>query len=160
MCNFHTRFASFYGQFPDFFPTVGLTVEAEQARYESEFRGDVVMGCRFQPKLSNPLEYLKVTWHWIGAASSREVYQKDNSPESLASQHPDYEGRVTFFTEELQEGWAKIKVHAPSEAFGRRLQRQVTGPFPVGCPQSDVVILSLLLAKDHSTLSDKTPVTV
>lgn len=124
MCNFHTGFAS-PGQFPYFFPTVGLTVEAEQARYESEFRGDVVMGCRFQPKLSNPLDYLKVTWHWIAATSSREVYRKDNSPESLASQHPDYQGRVTFFTEELQEGWAKIKV--------RRLQRQVTGRFPVGC---------------------------
>lgn len=156
MCNFHAGFAS-PGQFPYFFLTVGLTVEAEQARYESEFGGDVVMGCRFQPKLSNPLEYLKVTWHWITATSSREVYRKDNSPESLASQHPDYQGRVTFFTEELQEGWAKIKV--------RKLSRQVTGRFPVGCPQSDVVISSLLLAitelfwKDHSTLSDKTPVT-
>lgn len=75
------------------------------------------MGCHFQPKLSNPQESLKVTWHWIAASSSREVYRMDDNQESLDSQHPDYRGRVTFLAKELQEGWAKIKVNTASEAF-------------------------------------------
>lgn len=100
-----------------YFPAVLLTVEAERTMYKSEFGGDVVMGCRFQPKLSDPLDSLKVTWHWIAATSAREVYRMDDGVEHLASQDPDYRGRVTLLTEELNEGWAKLKVNTASEMF-------------------------------------------
>lgn len=125
-----------------------LTVEAEQTRYGAEFRGDVVMGCRFQPALSKSGEYLKVTWHWITASSSREVYWVDGGVERLASQHPDYRGRVALLREGLEEGWARIKVNAASEIFRR-------GLLPVIGPQSDVVNLFPLLGITelyHSTL--------
>ncbi|XP_068430844.1 butyrophilin subfamily 1 member A1-like [Clinocottus analis] len=88
-----------------------FTVEAEQTTYEAKFGEDVVMGCRFQPKLSNPKAVLKVTWHWISSLSSaREVYRMDDWKENLASRDPDYRGRVRLLTEELQEGRAKIQV--------------------------------------------------
>uniref|UniRef100_A0A3Q4BZR1 Ig-like domain-containing protein n=1 Tax=Mola mola TaxID=94237 RepID=A0A3Q4BZR1_MOLML len=87
-----------------------LTVETEQTMFKSEFGGDVVMGCRFQPKLSNPQDPLKVTWHWISGTSSREVYRMDDRMEVSASQDPAYRGRVTLLTEELKDGWAKLKV--------------------------------------------------
>ncbi|KAM9338166.1 uncharacterized protein ABDE67_017725 [Symphorus nematophorus] len=90
--------------------SVLFTVEAEQTMYESEFGGDVVMGCRFQPKLSNPDDHLTVTWHWISSTLLREVYRIDNGVEHLESQHPDYQGRVRLLTEELEEGWAKLQV--------------------------------------------------
>ncbi|XP_068191443.1 programmed cell death 1 ligand 1-like [Antennarius striatus] len=90
--------------------SVLLTVEAEQTTYRSEFGGDVVMSCRFQPKLLNPQDYLKVTWYWISSASAREVYRMDNGVERLASQDPNYQGRVRLFSEELKEGWVKLQV--------------------------------------------------
>uniref|UniRef100_A0A8C2XGL8 Uncharacterized protein n=2 Tax=Cyclopterus lumpus TaxID=8103 RepID=A0A8C2XGL8_CYCLU len=90
--------------------SVLFTVEAEQTTYKSTFGGDVVMGCRFQPKLSNPHADLKVTWHWIGSASVRVVYRMDNWMEHMASQDPDYRGRVRLLTDELQEGRAKIQI--------------------------------------------------
>ncbi len=83
--------------------------------YQSEFGGDVVMGCRFQPILSNPKESLKVTWHWITSNVNREVYSMYNSVEQLESQHPDYQGRVTLLTDALKEGWAKLQVSTANE---------------------------------------------
>lgn len=83
--------------------------------YESEFGGDVVMGCRFQPKLSNPQAHLKVTWHWIMGPSIREVYWIDNGKEHLASEV--YSGRVRLLTEELKDGWAKLQVNTSCEIF-------------------------------------------
>ncbi|GLD55223.1 uncharacterized protein AKAME5_000774600 [Lates japonicus] len=88
--------------------SVLFTVEAERPMYTSEFGGDVVMGCRFQPKLTNPQADLKVTWNWLSSTSSREVYQMNNGKEHSAS--PEYQGRVRLFTEELNEGWAKLQV--------------------------------------------------
>ncbi|XP_051268928.1 butyrophilin subfamily 1 member A1 isoform X1 [Dicentrarchus labrax] len=89
--------------------SVLFTVETEQPVYNSEFGGDVVMGCKFQPKLSDPSDYLKVTWHWTGSNSIRDVYRMDNRSED-AFQHPDYRGRVRLLTEELTEGWAKLQI--------------------------------------------------
>lgn len=83
------------------------------------------MGCRFQPKLANPQDNLQVTWHWIAAAQdagspSREVYRIENGVEQFTSQDQDYQGRVTLLTEELKEGWAKLKVNTASEKFLRK----------------------------------------
>ncbi|XP_075945931.1 programmed cell death 1 ligand 1-like [Anarhichas minor] len=88
--------------------SVLFTVVAERTTYESTFGGDVVMGCRFQPKFSNPRADLKVTWHWTHLTSVREVYRMDNWEEHLGSQ--DYQGRVRLLTEELQEGWARLQI--------------------------------------------------
>ncbi|XP_078126919.1 butyrophilin-like protein 1 isoform X1 [Sander vitreus] len=90
--------------------SVLFTVEAEQTTYVSKFGEDVVMGCRFQPKLSNYHADLKVTWHWIHTNLVREVYRMDNWKENLAFRDPDYRGRVRLLTEELQKGWAKLQV--------------------------------------------------
>ena len=92
-----------------------FTVEAGQTTYESQFGEDVVMGCRFQPKLSNPKDDLKVTWHWITSTLTREVYRMDSKGEPLASQHPDFKDRVKLLTEELEEGWAKLQVSNSSK---------------------------------------------
>ncbi|XP_045923000.1 butyrophilin subfamily 2 member A2-like isoform X2 [Micropterus dolomieu] len=89
--------------------SVLFTVEAERSTYQSEFGGDVVMGCRFQPKLINPRDKLEVTWHRI-KHSPRKVYRMDNGTEDLAFQDPDYRGRVMLRTEELKDGWAKLQV--------------------------------------------------
>nr|XP_020461576.1 uncharacterized protein LOC109963416 [Monopterus albus]XP_020461577.1 uncharacterized protein LOC109963416 [Monopterus albus]XP_020461578.1 uncharacterized protein LOC109963416 [Monopterus albus] len=86
--------------------SVLFTVQAERSTYESEFGGDVVMGCRFQPKLSNPA--LKVVWTRINTGQSLEVYRMGNGVEQSVS--PDYLGRVKILTEEFQEGWAKLKI--------------------------------------------------
>lgn len=83
--------------------------------YMSEFGGDVVMGCRFQPKLSTPDAYLKVTWHRIIPGSDQEVYRMDNGKEHLASQDLNYQGRVKLLGEELEDGWAKLQVSTGSE---------------------------------------------
>ncbi|XP_042364776.1 uncharacterized protein si:ch211-241b2.5 [Plectropomus leopardus] len=87
-----------------------FTVEAEQTTYKSKFGEDVVMGCRFQPKLPGPLADLEVNWHWIGANSFRDVYKMDNWKENLALQHPDYQGRVRLLTDQLLDGWAKLEI--------------------------------------------------
>ncbi|XP_070845129.1 programmed cell death 1 ligand 2 [Chaetodon trifascialis] len=90
--------------------SVFFTVETERTSYESEFGGDVVMGCRFQPKLSSSDDPLKVTWHWITSTSFREVSRMDNGVEQLATQSPDYQGRARLLAEELEEGWAKLQI--------------------------------------------------
>ncbi|XP_073333985.1 uncharacterized protein [Pagrus major] len=90
--------------------SVLFTVEAEKPRYESEFGRDVVMGCRFQPKLLNPHDNLKVTWQLITSGQAREVYRIDNGEEQSASQYPDYQGRVKLLTKELNNGWAKLQI--------------------------------------------------
>ncbi|XP_059213377.1 programmed cell death 1 ligand 1-like isoform X2 [Centropristis striata] len=90
--------------------SVLFTVEAEQTKYESKFGEDVVMGCRFQPKLSDSGTDLKVNWHWIGPDSVREVFRMDNWKANLATQDPDYRGRVRLLTEQLQNGLARIQV--------------------------------------------------
>ncbi|XP_068609323.1 programmed cell death 1 ligand 1-like [Brachionichthys hirsutus] len=87
-----------------------LTVEAEQTTYRSEFGGDVVMSCRFQPKLLNPQDYRKVIWYWISSTSAREVYRMDSGVERLTSQDPVYQGRVRLLTDELKEGWVRLQV--------------------------------------------------
>ncbi|XP_037607921.1 uncharacterized protein LOC119477840 [Sebastes umbrosus] len=87
-----------------------FTVEAEQTAYKSKFGGDVVMGCRFQPKLPNIHADLKVTWQWIGSTSAREVYHMDNRKERLESRDPDYRGRVKLLDAELEQGWAKLQI--------------------------------------------------
>ncbi|XP_029299885.1 CD276 antigen [Cottoperca gobio] len=87
-----------------------FTVDAEYALYESKLGEDVVMSCRFRPKLSHPLAYLKVTWHWFTYTLVRDVYRMDNWKEDLASQDPDYQGRVRLLTEQLQEGWSKLQI--------------------------------------------------
>lgn len=95
--------------------------------YESQFGGDVVMGCRFQPKSSDPSADLKVTWHWIKPESDREVYQMNNGAERSAS--PEYQGRVRLLTEELREGWAKLKVITCIKLFPVKIFSQPTHPF-------------------------------
>ncbi|KAM3599266.1 uncharacterized protein V6R79_002818 [Siganus canaliculatus] len=89
--------------------SVWLTVEAEQSGYNSEFGEDVVMGCKFRPKPSNPNDPLRVTWHWI-SGTAREVYQMDNGVESLSTQDPDYRGRVKLLTEGLKDGLVRLQV--------------------------------------------------
>lgn len=88
-------------------------VEAEQNRYQAEFGGDVVMGCRFQPGLSVSASDLKVTWHWISSTSSREVYRLDKGLEQSATQDPIYRGRVALLRDEMENSWAKLKVPGP-----------------------------------------------
>lgn len=83
--------------------------------YKSELGGDVVMGCRFQPKPSNPDTDLKVTWHWITSASALEVYQMNKGQEHSISQ--EFQGRVKLLMEELKEGWAKLQVITGSDVF-------------------------------------------
>ncbi|TNN78966.1 Programmed cell death 1 ligand 1 [Liparis tanakae] len=90
--------------------SVLFTIEAEQSTYKSTFGGDVVMGCRFQPKLSDPYADLQVTWYWVSPAWDREVYRMDNWKEHTASRDLDYRGRVRLLTEELQEGRSRIQV--------------------------------------------------
>uniref|UniRef100_A0A671XVS6 Ig-like domain-containing protein n=1 Tax=Sparus aurata TaxID=8175 RepID=A0A671XVS6_SPAAU len=88
--------------------SVLFTVEAEQPQYIAEFGGEVVMGCRFQPKLLSPNDNLMVTWQRVTSSPAWEVYRIDNGVEQSASQHPDYQGRVKLFTKELANGWAKL----------------------------------------------------
>ncbi|KAI9524734.1 hypothetical protein NQZ68_016743 [Dissostichus eleginoides] len=90
--------------------SVLFTVEAERTVYESTFGEDVVMGCRFQPKLSHHNADLKVTWHWFTSTLVRDVYRMDNWKENSASRDPDYRGRVMLLTDELQDGWSKLKI--------------------------------------------------
>ncbi|KAG7223921.1 hypothetical protein INR49_015177 [Caranx melampygus] len=85
-----------------------FTVEAEQTSYVSEFGGDVVMGCSFQPKPANPAADLKVTWHRMTSGAAQEVLQMVNGTAHAAS--PEYRGRVRLLTEELKDGWAKLQV--------------------------------------------------
>ncbi|XP_060929892.1 uncharacterized protein LOC133004128 [Limanda limanda] len=85
-----------------------FTVEADRNTYEAEFGRDVVMGCGFQPLPSNSDPELRVTWHWIKSAKSRDVYRITNGVEQSAS--PEYQGRVTLLKEELKIGWAKLKL--------------------------------------------------
>lgn len=99
------------------FPAVLFTVEAEQPQYIAEFGGEVVMGCRFQPKLLSPNDNLMVTWQRVTSRPAWEVYRIDNGVEQSASQHPDYQGRVKLFTKELANGWAKLQVNPDSEMF-------------------------------------------
>ncbi|KAI3362398.1 hypothetical protein L3Q82_012696 [Scortum barcoo] len=87
-----------------------LTVEAEQRSYQADFGGDVVMGCRFQPKLSSPNASLKVTWHRIISGADQEVYRMDNELELLASQDPNYRGRARLLHDELKDGWARLQL--------------------------------------------------
>lgn len=89
-------------------PAVLFIVEAEYAMYESEFGGDVVMGCRFRPELSSPRAYLKVTWHQM-SSPARQVYWMENWEERQESQ--EYRGRVKLIKEELQDGMAKLQVN-------------------------------------------------
>ncbi|XP_071322563.1 uncharacterized protein [Trachinotus anak] len=88
--------------------SVLFTVEAEQPLYESEFGGNAVMGCRFQPKPSDLTADLKVTWHWKNSVATREVYQRINGQDHWPSQ--EYQGRVKLLTEELKKGWAKLQI--------------------------------------------------
>nr|ALJ30164.1 B7-H1/DC [Paralichthys olivaceus] len=88
--------------------SVLFTVEAEQNTYKSEYGGDVVMGCRFQPRPSHPNTDLKVTWHWIKPGSNREVYQMNNGMAQPSS--AEYQGRVNLFEERLRNGWARLKL--------------------------------------------------
>lgn len=83
----------------------------------SEFGGDVVMGCRFQPVPSNPDSVSKVTWHWILSNSVREVYRMERGQEKLSNQDPDFKGRVTLLTDELRNGWAKLQVISGSDVL-------------------------------------------
>lgn len=99
-----------------------FTVEAEQDRYQSEFGGDVVLGCSFQPGLSVSASNLKVTWNWISSSSSREVYRLDNWVEQTVNQDPVYQGRATLLREELENNWAKLKVPGPGRTSSVRVQ--------------------------------------
>ncbi|XP_020485536.2 programmed cell death 1 ligand 1 isoform X2 [Labrus bergylta] len=90
--------------------TVLFTVEVEQSTYDSEFGGDVVLGCRFQPNLSNPLADIKVSWHRIHSASTQHVYWLANGKEHLESQDPAYKDRVKLLTEELKNGLARLQI--------------------------------------------------
>ncbi|XP_060917088.1 programmed cell death 1 ligand 1-like isoform X2 [Labrus mixtus] len=90
--------------------TVLFTVEVEQSTYDSEFGGDVVLGCRFQPNLSTPLADIKVTWHRIHSASTQHVYWLANGKEHLESQDPAYKGRVKLLREELKTGLARLQI--------------------------------------------------
>lgn len=88
--------------------SVLFTVEAEQSLYTSEFGESVVMGCKFNPKPSYPHPDLNVTWHWINSDSVQDVIRLDNGV--ARSESPKYRGRVQLLTEELAEGWAKLKM--------------------------------------------------
>lgn len=68
----------------------------------------MVLGCRFRAGLS-PSD-LKVTWHWISSASTREVYRLADGAEQTATQDPVYRGRAALLREELEDGWARLKV--------------------------------------------------
>ncbi|XP_041667213.1 immunoglobulin superfamily member 11-like [Cheilinus undulatus] len=87
-----------------------LTVEAGQTKYDSEYGGDVVLGCSFKPKLSTPRAELKVTWLRMDSPMPRDIYSMDNWKEQLQFQDPDYQGRVKLLTEEVKDGWAKLQI--------------------------------------------------
>ncbi|KAM6903048.1 uncharacterized protein FYW49_016555 [Xenentodon cancila] len=85
-----------------------FTVEAEQTTYISEFGGQVVMGCRFNPEASRLDSDVKVTWYWTAATPFQEVIRIDKRTEYSASQK--YRGRVKFLMNELENGWAKLQL--------------------------------------------------
>uniref|UniRef100_A0A3P9CNL5 Ig-like domain-containing protein n=1 Tax=Maylandia zebra TaxID=106582 RepID=A0A3P9CNL5_9CICH len=85
-----------------------IHLHAEQSMYTSEFGESVVMGCKFNPKPSYPHPDLNVTWHWINSDSVQDVIRLDNGVPR--SESPKYRGRVQLLTEELAEGWAKLKM--------------------------------------------------
>ncbi|XP_075900938.1 programmed cell death 1 ligand 2-like isoform X2 [Nelusetta ayraudi] len=87
--------------------SVQLQVEAESTAYEAVFGADVVLACRFQPRLSNPQQNLEVQWHWVAPGPSREVYRLEGQVES---QSPYYQGRATLLREHLEDGWIKLKI--------------------------------------------------
>ncbi|KAK6315652.1 hypothetical protein J4Q44_G00131760 [Coregonus suidteri] len=85
-----------------------FTVEVDSPSHVAEFRGDVTMGCRFQPGGRGP--NLSVIWHRIWPPPVVEVYRLENRQEDLTSQNPQYRGRVRLVTEEITNGWAKLEV--------------------------------------------------
>lgn len=76
--------------------------------YKSEFGRDVVMGCKFNPRVLPTHPDLKVTWLWINGTSAQEVIRIDNGLEHSVSQK--FYGRVKVLKDELQNGWAKLQV--------------------------------------------------
>lgn len=85
-----------------------FTVEAERTTYLSKYGGDVVMGCRFSSNPANPQHDLKVIWQWMDAKPSEEVIRLGHNLENSTS--PKYQGRVKLLTDELKNGWAKLKI--------------------------------------------------
>ncbi|XP_030005069.1 butyrophilin subfamily 1 member A1 [Sphaeramia orbicularis] len=91
--------------------SVLFTVEAEQTMYQSEYGGDVVMGCKFQPIPSNSHSGMTVSWDRVSSSPmTRVVYQIKDGVEHLESQDPAYQGRASLLTDGLEKGWAKLKV--------------------------------------------------
>ncbi|XP_069019853.1 programmed cell death 1 ligand 1-like [Embiotoca jacksoni] len=88
--------------------SVLFTVEAERTMYVSEFGENIVMGCRFYPRPSHPQHDLKVAWLWVTPTTAQDVIQIDNGVKHSSSQK--YQGRVEVLTEELKDGWAKLKI--------------------------------------------------
>ncbi|XP_053196196.1 uncharacterized protein LOC128380411 [Scomber japonicus] len=86
-------------------------VEAKPNKYTSELGGEVVMKCRFDPVPSDPLTGLKVYWYWtMDNFPDRKVYVMDNGEKDLSLPDVDFQGRVKFSTEELQNGWAVLQL--------------------------------------------------
>lgn len=131
-----------------FFPLELFTVLTEKTHYEAEFGGAVEMGCRFQPKVVNPQDNLQVIWYWIpasqGAGRPREVSRIEKGVEKVTSQSQDYRGRVTFLTEELKEGWAKVKVSTASEMFLSKMNTAVWGEVENSPPKAHPATLHLI----------------
>lgn len=85
-----------------------FTVEAEHTSYNSEYGGNVVMGCRFSSKPANSQNDLKVIWHWMDGSPDQEVIRLVGNLESSSSSK--FKGRVKLLTDELKNSWAKIQV--------------------------------------------------
>uniref|UniRef100_A0A8C6Q7C9 Ig-like domain-containing protein n=1 Tax=Nothobranchius furzeri TaxID=105023 RepID=A0A8C6Q7C9_NOTFU len=91
-----------------FSPADLFIVEAEQTAYVSEYGGNVVMGCKFNAKPSDPQNSLKVTWHWRTSSQYLEVIQLSSTMEQSTS--PRYQDRAKMLLNELKHGWAKLQV--------------------------------------------------
>uniref|UniRef100_A0A3B5L6T6 Ig-like domain-containing protein n=1 Tax=Xiphophorus couchianus TaxID=32473 RepID=A0A3B5L6T6_9TELE len=85
-----------------------FTVEAEHTSYNSEYGGNVVMGCRFSSKPANSQNDLKVIWHWMDGSPDQEVIRLVGNLESSSSSK--FKGRVKLLTDELKNSWAKIQI--------------------------------------------------
>ncbi|KAL4617364.1 programmed cell death 1 ligand 1 isoform X1 [Arapaima gigas] len=86
-----------------------FTVEVSSPSYTAEFRGDVVMECKFSPMNYNASS-LSVYWHRIDPMPSLGVYSLQNRQEDFTFPNSHFHGRVQLMKDKLSSGRAILNI--------------------------------------------------